>query len=175
MSKKGYMIEQRLGAKDMEALNESAVAASDIDGGTLVTLGSFSKDVYTVTKATTGIGNYMAYNPSEQLIEVEGVMIPKPVADPRVYTNLTGRTFDIFKPMVGNRIGLTDGNIKTGETVAVGKFLEQGADGYVVKDTPTASTTSLEVIAITTQPFPSAGGSIGMEFAKVYGCRVAQN
>ena len=175
MSKKGYMVEQRISAKDVEALNESAVAVTDIDSGTLVTLGAFSKDVYTVTKATTGVGNYMAYSPSELLLEVEGTLIPKPVADPRAYTNLAGRTFNIFKPQVGDRIGLTDGNIKTGETVAIGKFLEQTADGYVVKETPTASTTSLEVLDIKTQPFPQSGGSFGMEFAKLYVCRVAQN
>lgn len=113
------------------------------------------------------------YNPSEHFTKVGDKIFAGLSADPRDYTNLIGRNGDAFKPQVGDIIGLTDGNIKADETVAEGKYLEQGADGYVVKTSPTASTTSLKVIKIETLPFPQAG--IGMEFAKLYLCEVVYN
>lgn len=175
MAKKGYMIEKRIFAKDVEALNRSAKSATNIDGGTLVSLGAYADGVFTATKATEGIGLWMAYNPSEHFTEVEGNIFAGLTKDPRDYTNLHDRTFDVFKPQVGDLVTITDGNLKAGEAskVVEGKFLEQGANGYEVKTSATASTTSLKVIAVETLPFPQAG--IGMEFAKAYLCEVAQN
>lgn len=173
MAKKGYMIESRMSAKDVEALNRSAVSESDIDGGTLVSLSTFADGVFTATKATSGQGLYIAYNPSEHFTKVDDNIYAGLSQDPRDYTNLAGRTFDVAKLLVGDLVTLTAGNIKSGETVTKGKFLEQGADGYVVKNSATASTTSLKVIDIVTIPFPQAG--IGMEFATGYLCEVAQN
>lgn len=172
---KGYMIEKRISAKDVEALNRSAKSATDIDGGALVSLGAYADGVFTATKATSGQGLYMAYNPSEHFTEVNGKIYAGLSKDPRDYTNLANRTFDVFKPQVGDLVGITDGNIKEADISKVqeGKYLEQGADGYEVKTSATASTTSLKVIAIETLPFPQAG--IGMEFAKLYVCEVAQN
>lgn len=175
MAKKGYMIEKRISAKDVEALNRSAVSTTNIDGGALVALGAYADGVFTATKATSGQGLYMAYNPSEHFTEVDGRIYAGLSKDARDYTNLANRTFDVFKPLVGDLVAVTDGNLKAGEDakVQVNKFLEQGADGYEVKASATASTTSLKVIAIETIPFPQAG--IGMEFAKSYLCEVAQN
>lgn len=173
---KGYMIEKRISAKDVEALNRSAVSATNIDGGTLVALSAFADGTFTATKATSGQGLWMAYNPSEHFSEVDGMIIAGVSKDARNYTNIANRTFDVFKPQAGvDLITLTDGNLKNGEAskVEVGKFLEQGANGYEVKNSATASTTSLKVIAIETIPFPQAG--IGDEFAKGYLCEVAQN
>lgn len=173
MAKKGYIIEKRISAKDVEALNRSAVSTEDIDGGTLVSLEEYSNGVFTAKKSTGGLGNYMAYNPSEHLVKV-GDNYATISKDPRDYTNLASRTFDVFKPQTGvDVIGITDGNIAIGQTIAVGSFLEQGTAGYEAKATSTAGTTSFKVIAIENQPFPQAG--IGMENAKVYVCEVAQN
>lgn len=172
---KGYMIEKRISAKDVEALNRSAKSATDIDGGMLVTLGAYANGVFTATKATEGEGLYMAYNPSEHFTQVGDKVYAGLSADPRDYTNLAGRPFDVFKLVVGDLVALTDGNIKEADIddVEVGVFLEQGATGYEVKSTATASTTSLKVIAVENLPFPQAG--IGMENAKLYVCEVAQN
>lgn len=176
MAKKGYMIESRISAKDVEALNRSAKCSNDIDGGTLVTCGTYADGVWTVSKATSGVGAWMAYNPSEHFTKVGDNIFAGLTADPRDYTNIAGRTMDIFKLQAGvDVVALTDGNLATGEAtkVAVAKYLEQDTDGFVVKDSPTASTTSLKVIAIETIPFPQAG--IGDEFAKKYVCEVVQN
>lgn len=172
---KGYMIEKRIFAKDVEALNRSAKSATDIDGGALVALSTYADGVFTATKATSGNGLWMAYNPSEHFTKVDNKIYAGLSKDARDYTNLAGRTLDVFKPQVGDLIGITDGNLKNGEAskVEVNKYLEQGANGYEVKASATADTTSLKVIAIETLPFPQAG--IGMEFAKVYICEVAQN
>lgn len=175
MAKKGYMIEGRIQAKDVEALNRTAVSTADVDGGTLVALSTYADGEFTATKATSGEGLWMAYNPSEHFTKVGDNIYAGLSQDPRDYTNLAGREFDVFKPQVGDIVALTDGNIKEADivNVAVGKYLEQGADGYEVKTNATASTTSLKVIAVEVLPFPQAG--IGMELAKKYLCEVANN
>ena len=150
MARHGFMIEKRINAKDVEALNRSAKSVADIDGGMLVKLGEYADGVWNVTKATEGEGLYMAYNPSEHFTNVNGRLFVGLTKDPRDYTNLAGRTFDIFKLTKGDIVGITAELIKASDvaTVAKGKFLEQGADGYEKKDSATASTTSLKVIDI---------------------------
>lgn len=171
----GYIIESRISAKDVDALNRSAVATTDVDGGTLVTLGELEDGVFKATKATSGQGLWMAYNPSEHLTKVGDKLFAGLSADPRDYTNLANRTMDVFKPQVGDLIGLTDGNFKAGESAkaVVGKYVEQGASGYEMKESATASTTSLLVKEIVEVPMPKDG--IGNEFVKVHICEVAQN
>lgn len=176
MAKYGYMIESRISAKDVEALNRTAQSTTDVDGGTLVSCGEYKDGVFTVTKSTEGKGLWMAYNPSERLTRVGDNVFAGLTADARDYTNLAKRPMDIFKPQAGvDIVTLTDGNIKEADraNVQVGKFLEQGAEGFEVKEQATADTTSLKVIEVITLEFPQAG--IGMEFAKGYVCEVAQN
>ena len=176
MAKKGFVYETQISAKDVDALNRYAKASVDIDGGALVSLGGIAEgDVFTATKATAGTngGLWMAYNPEEHLTVVGDNMFAGLTADPRDYTNIAGRVFDVFKPQVGDIIGLTAGNIKAGETVEVDKYLEIGADGYEVKASATADTTSFKVVAIEKVPFPQAG--IGAEYADKYVCEVAFN
>ena len=177
MAKKGFLYETQISAKDNDALNRFAVASADIDGGTLVSLGAVAHgDVFTATKATDGTGGglWMAYNPEEHLTKVGDNLFAGLTADPRDYTNIADRTFDVFKPVAGvDIVGFTAGNIKAGETVEVGKFLEVGANGLEVKASATANTTSFEVIKIEKVPFPQAG--IGAEYADKYVCAVAFN
>jgi len=171
----GYMIEKRINAKDNDALNRSAVCATDVDGGTLVSMSSYANGVFTVAKSTSGSGLYMAYNPSEHFTKIGTKLFAGLSEDPRDYTNLATRTLDVFELKVHDMVGLTDGNIASGDitSVTVNSYLEQDSTGFRVKSTPTASTTSLKVLAIGVQPFPQAG--IGMEFAKLYICEVVQN
>ena len=171
----GYIIEKRIMAKDVESLNRSAVCSADVDGGKLVSLGALSNGLFTATVTTAGTGLYMAYNPSEHLIKVGTKLIAggSISADPRDYTNLATRAIDVFKPQVGDLVGFTAGNLKTGETPTVGSFLEQEAGGLVVKVSATTATTSFKVVAIETLQFPQAG--IGMENASVYVCECVAN
>ena len=176
MAKHGFIYETQISAKDVDALNRYAKASVDVDGGTLVALGAIAEgDAFTATKATDGEngGLWIAYNPSEQLTKVGDNVYAGLSADPRDYTNIANRIFDVFKPVKGDIVGFTAGNIKTGETVEVGKFLEIGASGLEVKASATADTTSFKVIRIESVPFPQA--SIGNEYADKYVCEVVFN
>lgn len=169
----GYIVEARISAKDVEALNRTATCTEDVAGGTLVALSTLKDGVFTATKATSGQGLWMAYNPTEHLTVVGDKVFAGLSKDPRDYVNVKNRPFDVFKPQVGDIVTLTVGNIKPSETVQVGSYLEQGADGFEVKESATASTTSLLVKEVGVMQFPQAG--IGMENATTYVCEVAQN
>lgn len=119
MARHGFMIEKRISAKDVEALNRSAKSVVDIDGGMLVKLGEYADGVWNVTKATEGEGLYMAYNPSEHFTDVNGRLFAGLTKDPRDYTNLTGRTFDIFKLTKGDIVGITAELIKAADVETV--------------------------------------------------------
>lgn len=173
----GFLIEsQKFAAKDIDALNRSAVASANVDGGAIVTLDGINSDgVFEATVATAGTGGnvWMAYNPSEHFTSAHNNMYAGLTVDPREYTNIAGRTFDVFKPQIGDIIILTEGNIKSGETVAVDSYLEMGTSGYEVQSTATASTFSLKVLEVGTLPFPQAG--IGDDFTEKYVCEVVFN
>lgn len=176
MAKHGYIIEAQIAAKDVDALNKSAVATADVDGGEIVSLGALNADgVFVATKLTAGTGGnvWMAYNPSEHFTKVGDNVFAGLTVDPRDYTNLANRPMDVFKPQVGDIITILNTNLKEGETPTQGSFLEMGADGYEVKASATADTFSLEVIEAKTIPFPQKG--IGFEAADAYVTRVAFN
>lgn len=178
MAKKGYIIESQIAAKDVDAFNRNAIASDDVDGGALVALGGLAtgdNNLFEATLATDGTGGglYMAYNPSEHFTKVGDNIFAGLTVDPRDYTNLANRPFDVFKPQIGDVIAFTDGNIKTGETVTKGSYLEIGASGLEVQVSPTANTTSFKVIEVGVQPFPQAG--IGHENAPKYVCEVVFN
>lgn len=175
MAKHGYIIEAQIAAKDVDALNKSAVASVDLDGGELVTLGALNADgLFVATKADGDGGNvWMVYNPSEHFTKVGDNVFAGLTIDPRDFTNLANRPIDVFKPQVGDIITLLDTSLKAGETPAVGSFLEMGTDGYEAKASATASKFSLEVVEKKTIPFPQKG--IGFEAADAYVTRVAFN
>lgn len=178
MAQYGFIVERKLAADELGSLNIDAVCATNVDGGNLVTLGTYDKGVYTVTLGTAGatLGNWMAYNPEEKYTVINGTptkMYAGLSIDPRDFTNLAGRPFSIFKPVVEDLIGFTAPNI-TGAVPTVGQFLEPDADGkLVVASAQTADSTSFEVIAVEKQPWAQAG--VGMEFVPLYVCRCVAN
>lgn len=167
------LIEKRIGAKDNEALNRSAVATVDVEGGTLVKLGDYDNGVFeaTVADGTDGVGLWMAYNPSEHFTKVGDKIYAGLSADPRDYVNLANRTFDVFKPLVGDIVGIV-GEIAT--AVKGSYLIADDTDGFAVEGTThTAGNTALKVIAVEKLAFPRAG--IGDEFATVYVAEVVEN
>ena len=180
MAKKGYIVESRIAATNVDSYNRTAVCAnSDVDGGVLLELGDMTGDVFagTIVTATGKTGLWMAYNPSEHFTDVNGKIFAGLSADPRDYTNLKGRPIDVFKPQVGDLVVFTEGNIATASVAGLtkGDYLEPGANGQFVKKagSPTASTTSFKVQKVGTMPFPQAG--IGQEAAKTWLCECVQN
>ncbi|MGL5767091.1 MAG: hypothetical protein ACRCX8_15760 [Sarcina sp.] len=174
----GILIEKRIMARNVDSLNRSAKATVDVDGGGLVkltTLDAKDKDVFTATApvATTD-SVWMAYDPSERLTVVNGKYFAGLTQDPRDYTNLATRVMDVYKPQVGDIIGVLMANV-TGQTApTVGKFLEPtaGATTLSIQSSATALTTSYKVIEVATLPFPQAG--IGMSFVPMYVCECVQ-
>lgn len=179
----GYIIPKQIMASENDALVQNVITTNtDVMGGGAVTLGAYSKGVYTVTAtatATAGLGVYMAYNPTEHLTNVNGKLFSGLSADPRDYVNLGGRPFVAFKPMVGDIVAFTAGNFASGGTMpdkTTNKYVTTTATAnqWGASNSATAAgNISFTCIDVETLPFPQAG--IGMEFAPLYICQCTAN
>jgi hypothetical protein len=105
MANHGLIIESQISADNTDALNRFAYSATtDFDGGALVELASpnvVGDDRYIASVPTATNGLWVAYNPADRHIDVEGRVFAGLIADDRVYTNLKGNTFTVFKPKAG--------------------------------------------------------------------------
>lgn len=179
----GVIVESRIQATNIDALNRTAKAAVDVAGGGLVALtasGTQGNEVWTAAAPTTGSlgGLWIAYNPSEHLTKVGGKFFAGLSEDPRDYANIAGRPFDCFKPVVGDEIDITvDCVDSTASSVVAGDILES-KDGQTTftrkaaSSGATSGSTAFKVEYVGTAPFPS--GSIGMEQVKMFRCVCVQ-
>lgn len=179
----GVIVESRIQATNIDALNRTAKAAVDVAGGGLVALtasGTQGNEVWTAAAPATGSlgGLWIAYNPSEHLTKVGGKFFAGLSEDPRDYVNIAGRPFDCFKPAVGDEIDITvDCVDSTASSVVAGDILES-KDGQTTFTRVAASTgatsgsTAFKVEYVGTAPFPS--GSIGMEQVTMFRCVCVQ-
>ena len=179
----GVIVESRIQATNIDALNRTAKATVDVAGGGLVALtasGTQGNEVWTAAAPASGSlgGLWIAYNPSEHLTKVGGKFFAGLSEDPRDYVNIAGRPFDCFKPAVGDEIDITvDCVDNTGSSVAAGDFLESkdGQTTFTRKAAgsgATAGSTAFKVEYVGTAPFPA--GSIGMEQVKMFRCVCVQ-
>lgn len=179
----GVIVESRIQATNIDALNRTAKAAVDVAGGGLVALtasGAQGNEVWTAAAPTTGKldGLWIAYNPAEHLTKVGGKFFAGLSEDPRDYVNIAGRPFDCFKPAVGDEIDITiDCVDASGSSVVAGDFLESKAGQttftrVAASSTATAGSTAFKVEYVGTAPFPA--GSIGMEQVKMFRCVCVQ-
>lgn len=172
----GVIVESRISATDVDALNRFCVSENDVAGGALIALTAPAKqgdERWTATTPAAGSlnGLWIAYNPSEHYTEVNGKMFAGLSADPRDYVNIKKRTFSAFKPVKGDQIVITADCIDDASEIVAGDFLEAKATQTtftrVAKATgATANTTAFQVEWIGVLPFPKAG--IGMEYAPAY-------
>lgn len=177
----GYIVEKKIAASDVDALNANAVTTgtTNVDGGMAVALGAYDKGVYTVSLpgATAFTGMWMAYNPTEHLTVVNGKYFAGLSADPRDYTNLATRPFDIFKPQVGDIIGFTAANFGSNQVpdATTNKYVATAADGLWVAGASSISAgkMALTCLAVENLPFPQAG--IGLDYQALYVCVVTAN
>ena len=179
----GVIVESRIQATNIDALNRTAKAAVDVAGGGLVALtasGTQGNEVWTAAAPTTGKlgGLWIAYNPAEHLTKVGGKFFAGLSEDPRDYVNIAGRPFDCFKPAVGDEIDITvDCVDSTASSVVAGDILES-KDGQttftrVAANTgATSGSTAFKVEYVGTAPFPA--GSIGMEQVTMFRCVCVQ-
>lgn len=175
----GVIVESRIQATNIDALNRTAICENNVDGGCLVKLAESEtqgNEVWTATAPATGAlgGLWIAYNPAEHLTEVNGKLFAGLSQDPRDYTNLANRPFDVFKPQVGDEIDITGDCIDASKSSIVKGDILESKNGQttfqrIAKATgATAGSTAFRVEYIGTLPFPQAG--IGMEQATVYRC-----
>lgn len=180
---KGVIVESRIQATNIDALNRTAKAAVDVAGGGLVALtasGAQGNEVWTAAAPASGTlgGLWIAYNPSEHLTKVGDKFFAGLSEDPRDYVNIAGRPFDCFKPSVGDEIDITvDCVDASGSSVVAGDFLESKAGQttftrVAASSNATAGSTAFKVEYVGTAPFPA--GSIGMEQVKMFRCVCVQ-
>lgn len=179
----GVIVESRIQATNIDALNRTAQAEVAVAGGGLIALtesGVQGNEVWTAEAPDSeAIGDlWIAYNPSEHLTEVNDKMFAGLSADPRDYTNLADRPFDCFKPKIGDEIDITADCVDaTSSSIVAGDILESKAGQTtftrIAKATgATAGHTAFRVEYIGVNPFPQAG--IGMEQATIYRCVCVQ-
>ena len=179
----GVIVESRIKATNIDALNRTAKAAVDVAGGGVVALtasGTQGSEVWTAAAPASGSlgGLWIAYNPSEHVTKVGGKFFAGLSEDPRDYVNIAGRPFHCFKPAVGDEIDITiDCVDASGSSVVAGDFLESKAGQttftrVAASSTATAGSTAFKVEYVGTAPFPA--GSIGMEQVKMFRCVCVQ-
>lgn len=176
----GIMIESQIMATDVGTLNRYAKGAMDVDGGGLVALAyptTQGSDVWTATLPATGAlgGLYMAYNPSEKILNVAGLEIAggEITKDPRAYTNLAGKVYTTFKPKVGDEVILTiDCVDASGANAVAGDILESKAGQFKLQRIASATgatsgSTAFKIESVGVQPFPLTNG-IGEDRVKAF-------
>lgn len=179
----GVIVESRIQATNIDALNRTAQAQIDVAGGGLIALAESKvqgNEVWTATAPASGsLGNlWIAYNPSEHLTNVNGKFFAGLSKDPRDYANLAGRPFDCFKPVVGDEIDITvDCVDSTAASVVAGDILESKAGQttftrVAAATGATAGSTAFRVEYVGVMPFPA--GAIGMEQSKMFRCVCVQ-
>lgn len=178
MAKNGVLIESMIQAKNIDALNRSVICAgADVAGGGLIALTAPTvqgEDRWTAEVPSAGHlgGLWIAYNPSVKYTEVNGKLYAGLSTDVRDYTNVSGHTFDAFKPTANvDEIVITVDCIDDASNVVVGDILEAKADQttftrVAATTGATAGSTAFKVEWIGYVDFPQA--DIGTEKVKVY-------
>lgn len=172
----GILLEKEIMARNVDSLVKSAKATINVDGGGLVVLGALdpkNKVVHTATApAATTDKVYMAYDPSERITPVvingRTEYYAGLSSDPRAYTNLANRVFDVFKPMEGDTIGILMEGVEGTTAPKLNDVLEPtvGKTTLTINATPTEGATQWKVIDVTVWNFPQAG--IGMQQVPLY-------
>ncbi len=109
----GILVPSKIAAKNVDAWNRSAItAADDVDNGWVVKLSTKSttsgeSEVWTALEPTTSNGLnqlWMAYSPEIVITESGSYEFKGIDPDPRNFTNLGAKVFDVFKPQLGDII-----------------------------------------------------------------------
>ena len=174
----GLIVESKIAAKDIDALNRSVVGSVDFDGGALLDLtapSTVGEDRWTAAVPSTTLnGLYVAYNPTTRINVVEGREFAGLILDERAYTNIATKTFDAFKPKLGDEIEFSADAIDATVADAVaGDILESKAGQskltrIAASTGATANHTAFKIEYVKTYDFPQAG--IGTEKVKFFRC-----
>lgn len=160
MAKHGLFMTDIMQADFNEALRRAAKATAAIDGGQLVSVSAFANGICTVAKATslaTG-GLWLAENPTEHFMEIEGLELAGVLDDERYYANCANRPFMIRKPMVNDVFSLSEDHFKTVPTA--GQYIDWDSTNLCYKGVAAGSKPSgvqLKVVEIDEKQTPNAG------------------
>lgn len=169
------LVQTHVMAMDVDALNRVGVYDSaNVDNGTALVCGVQStnagqKHVFSVTPAS-GVAKdlWMAYSP-EVNTTVDGTLYFKGLdVDPRNFTNLAGKPFDMFKPVPGvDLIQVTKDFFKKNYdpgTVTGATYVEIQSDGsFKAVVSPTSNFGGLQFKIFAKEPMIIANGAIAGE------------
>jgi len=168
------LVPTHITAMDVDAYNRVGIAETDIPNGTPLVCGVCSTDadkkhVFKVTAANGAVkGVWLAYSPEVIQNDVNGQAIKGVLVDPRNFTNVANRPFDMFKPVAGvDLIQVTkeffdDG--KDPKTVAGATYVEIQADGkFDAVAEATAQFANTQFRIVQTEPIIIGNGAIGGE------------
>lgn len=169
------LVQTHVMAMDVDALNRVGVYDSaNIDNGTALVCGVQStnagqKHVFSVTPASSVAKDlWMAYSP-EVVTTVDGTLYFRGLdVDPRNFTNIAGKPFDMFKPVPGvDLIQVTADFFKEGYdpgTVTGATYVEIQADGsFKAVVSPTSEFSGLQFKIFAKEPMIIANGAIAGE------------
>lgn len=169
------LVQTHVMAMDVDALNRVGVYDSaNIDNGTALVCGVQStnagqKHVFSVTPASSVAKDlWMAYSP-EVVTTVDGTLYFRGLdVDPRNFTNIAGKPFDMFKPVPGvDLIQVTADFFKEGYdpgTVTGATYVEIQADGsFKAVVSPTSNFGGLQFKIFAKEPMIIANGAIAGE------------
>lgn len=169
------LVQTHVMAMDVDALNRVGVYDSaNIDNGTALVCGVQStnagqKHVFSVTPASSVAKDlWMAYSP-EVVTTVDGTLYFRGLdVDPRNFTNIAGKPFDMFKPVPGvDLIQVTKDFFKEDYdpgTVTGATYVEIQADGsFKAVVSPTSSFGGLQFKIFAKEPMIIANGAIAGE------------
>lgn len=169
------LVQTHVMAMDVDALNRVGVYDSaNIDNGTALVCGVQStnagqKHVFSVTPASSVAKDlWMAYSP-EVATTVDGALYFRGLdVDPRNFTNIAGKPFDMFKPVPGvDLIQVTADFFKEGYdpgTVTGATYVEIQADGsFKAVVSPTSEFGGLQFKIFAKEPVIIANGAIAGE------------
>ena len=157
----GVVIPNKIRATDADALNRSAVCASDLDNGYVFELLTQSSttgqgEVWTATQsAGTLVNIWMAYTP-EVVTTVSGSNKFRGIDnDARNFYNVAGDLIDCFRPMPGDIIELTSDAFANGTGAASAYAVVASGSWKLTWAAAAVSGLSLKYISTTTYSIPS--------------------
>lgn len=169
------LVQTHVMAMDVDALNRVGVYdGANIDNGTALVCGVQStnagqKHVFSVTPASSVAKDlWMAYSP-EVVTTVDGTLYFRGLdVDPRNFTNIAGKPFDMFKPVPGvDLIQVTADFFKENYdpgTVTGATYVEIQADGsFKAVVSPTSEFGGLQFKIFAKEPMIIANGAIAGE------------
>ena len=168
------LVQTHVMAMDVDALNRVGVAESNVENGTALVCGVQSsnagqKHVFSVTPAS-GVAKdlWMAYSP-EVVSTIDGSLVFRGLdADPRHFTNIANKPFDMFKPVAGvDLIQVTKDFFAEGydpDTVTGATYVEIQSNGsFKAVVSATSEFGGLQFKIFAKEPIIIANGAIGGE------------